>query len=174
MTEETETQTSQEVESDSQGDTPSFTESDYVDSIAESKKYRQRAQRAESKFDKLQKQVESSRQKQMEEQEEWRALAEERAAKISELEPIVEQAKSIELSIREGLLSDFSDEDRENFKDLPTPALRKVHGKIVQQKPAKTDMSSAGISLKPSKKMSDMTDAEKRDNWSNILSGYIK
>ena len=101
-------------------------------------------------------------------------MAEERAAKISELEPIVEQAKSIELSIREGLLSDFSDEDRENFKDLPTPALRKVHGKIVQQKPAKTDMSSAGISLKPSKKMSDMTDAEKRDNWSNILSGYIK
>ena len=29
MTEETETQTSQEIESDSQGDTPSFTESDY-------------------------------------------------------------------------------------------------------------------------------------------------
>ena len=72
---------------------------DVADFIAESKKYRQRAQKAETKLDKLQKQMDESRQKQMEENDEWRELAEERGSKIAELEPIVEQAKAVENSM---------------------------------------------------------------------------
>ena len=116
--------------------------------IAESKKYRQRAQKAETKLDKLQRQMDVDRQKQMEENDQWRELAEERGKQIAELEPIVERAKADDASMREELLSDFSEEDREDFKELPTPALRKVHGKILKPKPVKTETSVAGFSNK--------------------------
>ena len=77
------------------------------DIIAESKKYRQRSQKAEQKLEKLQKQLENDRQKQMEENQQWKELAEERANKISQLEPIVEQYQQTEQQIRAELLSDF-------------------------------------------------------------------
>ena len=172
MTEETqETQESQAPEPEVQESTSG---EDYAEFIAESKKYRQRAQKAETKLDKLQRQMDVDRQKQMEENQEWRELAEERAAKITELEPIVERAKADDASMREELLSDFSEEDREDFKELPTPALRKVHGKILKPKPVKTETSVAGFSNTPSKKMSEMSKNEKRDNWSGIIAGYMK
>ena len=173
MTEETkETQESQAPEPEVQESTSS--DVDVAEFIAESKKYRQRAQKAETKLEKLQKQMDVDRQKQMADNEEWRELAEERANKIAELEPIVERATAMETAIRDELLSDFSEEDREDFKELPTPALRKVHGKLHKQNPAKTETNVAGISSTPSKKMGDMTDAERRDNWSSIVAGYIK
>ena len=146
-----------------------------ADFIAESKKYRQRAQSAEKRLDKLQKQMDADRQKQMDENEQWKELAEERGNEIAELKPIVERANSIETSMREELLSDFPDEDQDDFKDLPLPTLRKVHGKLLKTKPAKTDTSVAGISSSPPlKKMSEMSGQERRENWSKILAGYTK
>ena len=172
MTEEAkETQESQAPEPEVQESTSS---DDYAEFIAESKKYRQRAQKAETKLGKLQKQMDVDRQKQMAENDQWRELAEERGSKIDELEPIVERARAEDASLREELLSDFSDEDRDDFRELPTPALRKVHGKILKPKPAKTETSVAGFSNTPSKKMSEMSKSEKRDNWSGIIAGYMK
>ena len=172
MTEEAkETQESQAPEPEVQESTSS---DDYAEFIAESKKYRQRAQKAETKLGKLQKQMDVDRQKQMEENDQWRELAEERGNKIDELEPIVERANALEASMREELLSEFPEEDRDDFKDLPMPTLRKVHGKLLKQKPAKTETSVAGASNVPSKKMSEMTKAEKRENWSGIIAGYMK
>jgi len=110
----------------------------------------------------------------MEEREEWKALAEERATKLSEMEPIVERATALEAAMRDELLADFPEEEREDYEDLPTPVLRKVHGKIINQKPAKTDSSLAGFSSVPSKKMSEMTKEERRENWSGIIAGYMK
>ena len=142
--------------------------------ITESKKYRQRAQKAEERLDKLQKRMDADRQKTMEENEQWKELAEERGNEIAQLKPIVERANALEATMRDELLSDFPEEDRDDFKDLPMPTLRKVHGKLQKQRPAKTETSSAGVSSTPSKKMGDMTDAERRSNWSNILAGYTK
>lgn len=172
MTEEKEeTQESQAPEPEVQESTSS---DDYAEFIAESKKYRQRAQKAETKLDKLQKRMDTDRQKQMEENQEWRELAEERAIKITELEPIVERANALDASMREELLSDFSEEDREDFKELPTPALRKVHGKLLKKKPVKTETSVAGFSNSSSKKMNEMNKNEKRENWPSIIAGYMK
>ena len=66
---------------------------DYGQLVQESKKYRKRAQESEAKLEKLVKKGEAERTKQMEEQNQWQQLAEERALKIQELEPIVEQFK---------------------------------------------------------------------------------
>ena len=79
----------------------------------------------------------------MEEEQQWQTLAEERATRIDELEPIVEQAKQQETEIRQELLSDFDEEDRATFGDLPISKLRAVHGKIINTNPRVNVDSSA-------------------------------
>jgi len=120
-------QNAQEMATDSQ-DQP--TQGDVGELIAESKKYRQRSQKAEAELVKLQKQVEETRQKQMEEQNQWQQLAEERGAKIAELEPIVVSAKEQEDAMRAELLKDFDEEDRVTFSDLSLPKLKVVRDKL--------------------------------------------
>ncbi len=83
--------------------------------IAESKKYRGRAQAAEQELSKLRKEIEDTRISQMEEQEQWKNLAEERANKLAELEPIVESAMKQEASLRAELLSEIPEEDACNI-----------------------------------------------------------
>lgn len=129
MTEENKDQLVEEVATDSQTtDTPEVGEL-----IAESKKYRNRAQKAESDLAKLQKKQEQDRQKQLEEQEQWKILADERKNTIDELTPIVEKYKADETAYRDELLSDFADEDREDFKELPLKQLRNVHSKLINK-----------------------------------------
>ena len=76
--------------------------------VQESKKYRKRAQESEEKLAKLNKNIETDRQKQMEEQNQWQQLAEERAARLAEIEPIVEQFRRDDATQRELILSEFS------------------------------------------------------------------
>ena len=111
--------------------------------IAESKKYRARSQKVEAENAKLKKQIEDSRQKQLEEQQEWQTLAEERATRIAELEPIVESAKQQETAMRQELLNDFEEEDRETFGDLPFSKLKAVHGKIISSSETRVNVDNS-------------------------------
>ena len=70
----------------------------------------------------------------MEENEEWKTLAEERAKQISELTPVVDQYKVERTAEKEKLLSDFPEEDREDFKELTLAQFRSVHNKIIKTK----------------------------------------
>ena len=126
MTEE-KVQDEQEMATESQ-EAPS--KSELGDAIAESKKYRNRAQKAEAKIAEMEKTIEANRTKQLEEQNEWKTLAEERKAQIDELNPIVKQYKADEAKYCDELLSGFSDEDREVFRELPLKQLRTVHSKL--------------------------------------------
>jgi hypothetical protein len=69
----------------------------------------------------------------MEEQNQWKVLAEERKAQIDSLTPIVDRFKADESKYMDELLSDFSDEDRETFKELPINQLRVVHNKLINK-----------------------------------------
>ena len=75
--------------------------------VAESKKYRQRAQSAEKKLEELQMQQQKQQDEQLAKNEEWKTLAEQRAKKIEELEPIVQQAEEYKEKQRALLLADF-------------------------------------------------------------------
>jgi len=130
MSEETIDQKVEEVAT-SQNEHPSNPE--LGDAIAESKKYRSRAQKVEAELANLQKQVEDNRTTQMEEQNQWKVLAEERKAQIDSLTPIVDRFKADESKYMDELLSDFSDEDRETFKELPVNQLRVVHNKLINK-----------------------------------------
>ena len=68
---------------------------------------KERLQKAESEIAELRKAQEAERQKQLEENEEWKTLAEERAKQLSELTPVVDQYKAERTAEKEKLLSDF-------------------------------------------------------------------
>ena len=79
--------------------------------IAESKKYRTRAQKAEQELARLNQEMEDARQKQLEKQNEWKTLAEERKTKLDELTPVVEQYKASEAKFKDELLQDFAEDE---------------------------------------------------------------
>ena len=141
--------------------------------IAESKKYRSRAQKSEAELDKLQKQISSTREKQMEEQQQWQELAEERLARITELEPIVEKAQKEEVQLREQILTDFSEEDRETFGDLPLSKLRALHSKLTQNNPRLAIANNPAVPANGVPE--DWTKMDRKDrvkHWDKIVASY--
>ena len=142
------------------------------DLIAESKKYRARSQKAEAELAEMQKKVEAQRTKELEAKKEWQTLAEERAARIAELEPVVERAMKEEADMREQLLADFSIEDREVFGDLPMAKLRALHGKIIQNPRIPIANNPAVPANEVQEDWTAMNDKDRKKNWSKIVEGY--
>ena len=142
------------------------------DLIAESRKYRSRAQKSEAALAEMQKQAEAQRIKELEAKKEWQTLAEERAAKIAELEPVVEQAMKEEADMREQILADFSVEDRETFGDLPMSKLRALHGKIIQQPRIPIANNPAVPANELQEEWTKMNDSDRKKNWGKIIEGY--
>ena len=143
--------------------------------VSESRKYRKRAQQSEAELSKLKKQIELNRQKQMEENKEWQQLAEERALRIKELEPIVEQAQMEETRLRDQILSDFSEEDRETFGDLPLSKLRALHDKLNSNNPRLAVASNPAV---PANEVpQDWTNMDRNSrskNWDKLVASYRK
>ena len=141
--------------------------------VSDARKYRKRAQKSESDLAQLKKQIESNRQKQMEENKQWQQLAEERAARIAELEPIVELAQQDESRMREEILSEFTEEDRETFGDLPLSKLRVLANKLTNNQQRLAVASNPAVPA--SNDLKDWTKMNKEDrskNWTSILNMY--
>jgi hypothetical protein len=160
-----------EVEPQNQDEQPNA--QDMGKLVADSRKYRQRAQKSEAELAKLQKQIESDRQKQLEEQNEWQQLAEERAARIAELEPIVEQAQQDEARMREEILADLSEEDREVFGDLPLSKLRALQTKLNQDSPRLAVANNPAVSANEvPQDWTSMNRNQRAKNWDKIIASY--
>lgn len=140
--------------------------------IADAKKYRQRAQKVESELAELKQKLETQRQTELEKQQEWQTLAEERANRIAELEPVVEQAQKQETQMREKILSEFNEEDRETFGDLPLSKLQALHGKIVNTPKIPIANNPAVPVNELPGDWSQMNAEDRRKNWKKVLSGY--
>ena len=165
--------TSQEVATDSQKEQPA--EPEVGSLIAESKKYRSRAQEAEEKLVKYEKKAATDREKSMADQNKWQELAEERGLKLTEQEPVIEAAMSEIASFREELLADFNEEDREAFGDLNLTQLRTLHRKLILNESNSvrpTDGTPARTVNPENKNWMDMPTEEKRANWQSIIDGY--
>lgn len=147
---------------------------DYGQLVQESKKYRKRAQESEARLAKIEKQREAERQKQLEEQNEWQTLAEERQARLLEVEPMVEQFQKDEANQREMILSDFTEEDKQTFGDLPLSKLRVLHSKLINKNNSVPATSGTPArSVNPTNQdWTKMNQAERRAKWSDIVKGY--
>ena len=164
--------TSTEVAPDSQNNDIELP--DYGQLVQESKKYRKRAQESEAKLERLNKKLEADRQKQMEEQNQWQQLAEERALKLQEIEPIVEQFRKDEAEQREKILGDFTESDREQFGGLSLPQLRALHSKLINTNDSVPPTSGTPArAVNPNNKdWTKMDKAERQKNWADIVKGY--
>jgi len=140
--------------------------------IADAKKYRARSQKVEAELAEMQKKAEVQRTKELEAKKEWQTLAEERLARISELEPVVERAMKEEADMREQILNDFSIEDRETFGDLPMAKLRALHGKIVQQPKVAIANNPAVPVNEVQEDWTTMSKKDRENNWDKIIAGY--
>ena len=85
--------------------------------IAESKKYRTRAQSAEAERDQLQKKLDEQANATLKENEEWKTLAEQNEAKLNDALPYKEKYEALHSANKQKLLSRFPEEQQEKFKD---------------------------------------------------------
>lgn len=162
----------QEVVTDNQKEQPA--EPEVGSLIAESKKYRSRAQEAENKLVKMEKKLALDRENTMAEQNKWQELAEERRVKLQEQEPIIEAAMNEMKLFREEILAEFSEEDREAFGELSLTQLRTLHKKLINEPNSvrPTDATPARTANPDNKNWVDMNQKDRRANWQNILDGY--
>ena len=169
------------VEEQAVAETPAQEENNEVGSlIAESKKYRTRAQSAEAELNELKESLKLQEQQRLEEKEEFKSLYENVKAENEKLKPVVEQFEIQEKQRREHLLSQLSDEDQEIYQDLSTLKLEKhierLGNKKVQVSDAKEVTSSGKFA--ENAKWSDLSDKDKQEArrnpklWKQIVEGY--
>ena len=139
--------------------------------IADAKKYRSRAQKSEMELSKLRKEIEDTRISQLEEQEQWKSLAEERAATLEQLEPIVKAAQEQEHSMRSELLSELPEDERDVFGELPIQSLRAIVKKFRNQRVNVSNAPSAPVN-DGNVDLKKIKDSDRRLNWGNILESY--
>ena len=85
--------------------------------IAESKKYRQRAQQAETQLAEFQKKLEQQENTKLKEKEEWKTLAEQNEAKLNDALPYKDKYEALYSANKQKILSKFPEDQQEKFKD---------------------------------------------------------
>tara|TARA_R100001440_G_scaffold26985_1_gene44442 strand:+ start:1400 stop:1951 length:552 start_codon:yes stop_codon:yes gene_type:complete len=144
--------------------------------IAESKKYRSRAQDAEAKLAELEKQLAKQEEERMVKQNEWKELAEKRQSHIDSMEEDYKRLKNDEQAYKEQLLSEFDEEDKKEFENLSLNQIRTLHSKLIKNTSnvPPTDGTPARASNPTNKSWVDMSSEERRSNWGSIIGSYRK
>jgi hypothetical protein len=145
--------------------------------IAESKKYRQRAQDAEAKLKEYQDSERLRKQKKLEEEGRHKEIIAEQSSKIEKLQQSDEELQSLKASIREDILSTMTDEDKEEFGDLPTAQLKKVAQRLtIKEKSVPVDSTKPSArqfedpSINSFKKgVKEMGSHQRQKKWSDFI-----
>ena len=114
MSEENKVSNETVVEQDTENVTQDNAQNEY---IAESKKYRKRAQDAETQLADLQKKLESQENAKLKQKEEYKTLAEKYEAQVNELNPYKEKYEGLVNQRRDVLLGRLPEDKRETFKN---------------------------------------------------------
>ena len=138
----------------------------------ENKKYRQRAQEAESRLTELEKKLASAEEAKLKEKEDFNALYEKVSSENEALDATAQKWNKYEENRRNTLLEAAPEEERERLAGLDLDTLEYVTGKINNVKANAPEVAGNPRTIIPKKKFSEMTAQEKRDNWQNILNSY--
>ena len=144
--------------------------------IAESKKYRSRAQEAESQLAELRASLEKKKEEELAKQNKWEELATKRQSELDSIKSDYERLKGAEQAYKEELLNSLGEDERETFKDLSVSQLRALSEKlkIETQEVPSTSSTPARTANTSSKSWVDMSNEERRANWGAILQSYVK
>ena len=143
--------------------------------IAESKKYRKRAQDAENRLAKLEKTLAKAEEAKLKEKEDFKALYEKVSSKVEGLTANAEKWGKYEEAKRASLLESHPEEDRESLSKLDLETLEYVTNKIINTKAnAPEVVGNPRQKVKPSENWAEMDAQERRDNWGDIVKGFNK
>ena len=143
--------------------------------IAESKKYRKRAQDAETRLAKFEKKFTTAEEDKLKKKEEFKTLYEQASSKIEGLTANAEKLTKYEEAKRTSILENHPEEDRESLSKLDLETLEYVTNKIINTKAnAPEVVGNPRQKVKPSENWAEMDAQERRDNWGEIVKGFNK
>ena len=145
--------------------------------IAESKKYRKRAQDAEARLAELEKQFTKSEEDKLKKKEEYKTLYEKVSSENKSLTADSEKWAKYEEAKRASLLEVHPENDRENLSKLDLETLEYVTSKINNIKPNAPEKAGQARKSLPKAELKDfqkMTKQERKENWANYINQYKK
>ena len=172
MSEDKTTVVEETVSETTSKETPQSSPNDEL--IAESKKYRKRAQDAEARLAKLEKSLARAEEDKLKEKEEFKTLYEKASSEVEGLSANAEKWAKYEEGKRASLLETHPEEDRESLSKLDLETLEYVTSKINNIKPNAPEVAGNARKDLPDKPYTQMTEQEKKDNWNNIVSKFNK
>ena len=143
---------------------------DYL--IAESKKYRKRAQDAEARLGEFEKKFATAEEDKLKKKEEFKTLYEQASSKVDSLSANAEKWGKYEEAKRTSLLENHPEDERESLSKLDLETLEYVTNKINNIKPNAPEALGQARKKGLEKPYSEMTQKEKRENWEKILKQY--
>ena len=142
--------------------------------IAESKKYRTRAQDAEARIAKMEKTLAKAEETKLKEKEDFKALYEKVSSENESLSSVAEKWTKYEETRRASLLEKHPEEDRESLSGLDLETLEFVTNKITDVRPNAPELAGQARGESLNKPLSEMTEQERRQNWASIVKQYNK
>lgn len=143
--------------------------------IAESKKYRKRAQDAETRLAKLEQQLQSQENAKLKEKEEFKTLAEKLEAENTSLSSYKDKYNGLVEKRKAVLIEKLPEDKREQFINKDLDVLEFMVSELSSKAPSEPQVR--GTVKAPKKDIGDWTklsDKDKRENWSDILKSYTK
>ena len=150
-------------------------ESAQPEHIAESKKYRKRAQEAESRLVELEKKLEAQENAKLKEKEEFKTLAEKFEAEVGNLSPYKDKYEALVEQRKTSLLEKLPEDKRETFKHKDLDVLEFMVSELSSK--TTTEPQARGTVKPNNKKVKNWTklDSKQRaENWTDIIRSYTK
>ena len=142
--------------------------------VAESKKYRLRAQDAEKERDDLKAQIAEKENLDLKAKEEFKTLSEKQEAELSELRPYRDKFEAIEASTREELLLKLPEDKRDEFKSESINTLRSVVGMVAEKSPETPPARGSVGNQPPPKHWMEYEGDEAKQAYEAHLNNIIK
>ncbi len=138
--------------------------------IAESKKYRNRAQEAEAELSTLRKKMEESKNVELKKNEEWKTLYEEQNQKVESLTANADKWSSYEETRKSSLLEKHPEDERDKLSSLDLDTLEYLTDKINNAKANAPEVAGNPRGSKEiPKNWLNMDMSDLKGNWDDIL-----
>ena len=142
--------------------------------IAESKKYRKRAQDAETRLEELEKKFTTAEEDKLKKKEEFKTLYEQASSKIEGLTANAEKWTKYEETKRASLLEIHPENDRENLSKLDLETLEYVTNKINNNKANAPEIAGKARGAVPEKPVDWSNKDWLKENWGEVTKRYKK
>ena len=172
MSEDKTTANTETVSESNATETPQVSPNDEY--IAESKKYRKRAQDAETRLAELEKKFSTVEEDKLKKKKEFKTLYEQASSKVESLTANAEKWTKYEEAKRTTLLENHPEDDREHLSSLDLETLEYVTNKINNTKANAPEVVGKARGSVPDKPVDWSNKDWLKENWGDVTKRYSK